>query len=180
MSNIEDFAKIYAVPLILGYRMLIGPVAQLALANLVALIAMRLEYLGIMRAIMPEDRDALRLRRCLSDHWRIWIGHFGGERADDHFSKSYAGQMASAPTDKVGPEHCNVQVTTLVLGQLCTHSFYSPIPVHFGGYDGVSLCQIWPPQPYLLDSGLVSTLDDQAVLWLHEAFARDTAPMPKH
>jgi hypothetical protein len=177
MSTIENWAMPYAVPLIRGESVTLIPYAQRALASLVCLIAMRLEFLGIMRAVPQSERDRLRHHLWPTDHWKIWIAHYGGTRQDDHFAKYYAAQMGSVPADKVGPEFCNAQVATLVIGQLCTHSFYSPV-IDFRGYEGITLCQIWPPNQFDLDIELLSSLDDKALLWLHEAFARESAPMP--
>jgi hypothetical protein len=71
-----------------------------------------------------------------------------------------------------------VQVATLVIGQLCAHSFYSPI-IDFQGYEGITIYQLWPPTCFDLANGLLPGLNDKHVLWLHEAFARESAPMPK-
>jgi hypothetical protein len=38
----------------------------------------------------------------------------------------------------VGLDYCNVRVSTLVMGKLCAHLFYSPI-IDFRGYEGISL-----------------------------------------
>jgi hypothetical protein len=177
MSTIENWAMPYAVPLILGKSIIFTVYAQRALASLLCLIAMRLEFLGIMRAVPQSERDWLRHNLWPTDHWKIWIAHYGGKRSDDHFAKYYAAQIGSAPTDKVGPEHCNAQVATLVIGQLCAHSFYSPV-IDFQGYEGINLYQLWPPVPFELDTGLLTSMNDKHVLWLHEAFARESAPMP--
>ena len=179
MSQIENLAKPYLSALILGQRAILSPFAQYAVACLIALIVMRVELLGgNIPAISPAERDHLRLRRWLSEHWHIWIVAFAGENQQDHFSKNYAAQLEPAPTDKVGPEHCNVQVSTLVMGQLCAHTFHSPV-VETGGYEGVSLYQLWPLSPLPIDTGYLAPLNDREVLWLHEAYARESTPMPR-
>jgi hypothetical protein len=71
-----------------------------------------------------------------------------------------------------------VQVATLVIGQLCAHSFYSPV-IDFQGYEGITLAQIAPPRRFDIDTDYLPTMSDKEVLWLHEAFARESAPMPK-
>jgi hypothetical protein len=158
---------------------MLAPFSQRAIASLVCLIAMRLEFLGIMRAVPQSERAWLRHHLWPSHDWKIWIARYSGQKSDDHFAKYYAAQMEPIPTDKVGPEYCNVQVATLVIGQLCAHSFYSPV-IDFGAYEGVRLYPLWPPQSsFDFDSSFFASLDDDHVLWLHEAFARASRPMPQ-
>jgi hypothetical protein len=178
MSGIENLAIPYIVPLIRGEASLLPPFGQYAVARLICLMAMRIEFLGSMRAVTQQERDWLRFTLWPTEHWKIWITKYAGKNHQDHFAKFHAAQMALIPTDKVGPEHCNAQVMTLVLGELCAHSFYSPI-IDFDGYEGVRVCQIWPAIPFEIDTAFLSSFDDKAVLWLHEAFAREATPMPK-
>jgi hypothetical protein len=177
MSSIEGFAKYAAVPLIQGRRTVLNISDQFSLAALLSLIAIRLPYLGIMRAVTLEDVDCLRHYREPSDNWKIWIANFRGNNLEDHSSKYYALQLDPLSTDEVGPEHCNAQVTTLVIGQLCAHIFYSPV-MDFSGYDGVELCSIWPPSDFDIDTRAIPVLDDRATLWLHETFARTMPHRP--
>jgi hypothetical protein len=171
MSTIESFAKQPAIPLIQGIDSLLTITDQFRLASLLCLISIRLQYLGIMRAVTVEDADWLRYYREPSPDWAIWITRFAGTNPDDHSARYYAIQLDPLSTDKVGPEYCNVQVATLVIGQLCAHLFYSPV-MQFFGYDGIELCQIWPQTGFDVDTQSFTGLDDRATLWLHETFAR--------
>jgi hypothetical protein len=54
----------------------------------------------------------VRFKRVPSDDWKIWIAEFHGDDGDQHWSRTYAAQVDSKPTDKVGPEFCNVRVTS--------------------------------------------------------------------
>jgi hypothetical protein len=175
MSVIEDYARGCATQLILGFPRLLGIGDQQSLASLLTLISMRQEFLGEMRAISDDERDWLRYYREPSIHWKIWISGFRGDDADEHWSRTYAAQLEPKPTDKVGPEHCNVRVTTLVMGKLCAHLFYSPV-IDFQGYEGVHLGQIWPLRYPWMDG---SALSGRETLFLHEAFAREALPMPR-
>ena len=119
MSGIEGFAKRFLVPLIDGENCLLSAFAQPSISALLCLIAMRLEFLGGgMRAITTEDHDWLRYYHEPSRDWKIWIAGFAGDRPEDHPARSYCVQLVSSPTATVGPEYCNMQVTTLVLGKL--------------------------------------------------------------
>jgi hypothetical protein len=96
--------------------------------------------------------------------------------------RSYGLQLVSGPTDAVGPEHCNMQVTTLVLGRLCVHLVYAPdLPLDQFEYEGLHLTCIWPPSRFLIDTSAMTGLSDRDVLWLHETFARSAPslqPLP--
>jgi hypothetical protein len=173
----EDCARPCGTRLILDSPQLMDLNDQTTIASLLTLIAMRLEFLGDMRAISNNERDWLRNHRQPSNDWKIWINRFGGDDAEEHWSRTYAAQIEPEPTDKVGPEHCNVRVTTLVIGKLCAHLFYSPI-IDFQGYEGIDLTQIWPRRHLYVDTSLLSVLSGKDTLFLHEAFARESPQMP--
>jgi hypothetical protein len=177
MSVMEDRARPCGTRLILDIPQLMDLNDQDAIASLLALITMRLEFLGLLRGISPQDRDWLRYYREPSNDWKIWIAAFGGDDGDQHWSRTYAAQLESKPTDKVGLEYCNVRVTTLVIGKLCAHLFYSPI-IDFQGYEGISLTQIWPRRNSYIDTSDLSVMSGRDALFLHEAFARESPPMP--
>lgn len=178
MSSIETLAIPYAEPLLRGNPALLDTFGQRALAGLLCLIAMRLEFLGRIITVTPSDHDGLRHRLWPTNDWKIWVARYGGEKPDENWSKACAIQVSSTPTDKVGLEYCNAKVTTLVIGQLCAHLFYSPV-IDFGGYEGITLAQIWPPRCFDIDTGWLPSISDKDLLWLHEAFARESPPMPK-
>jgi hypothetical protein len=71
MSMIEALAMPFAIPLIRGEPQLLTPFGQYAVAALISLIAMRLEFLGTMRAVSQAERDWLRRRYIPSTHWKI-------------------------------------------------------------------------------------------------------------
>ena len=173
MSLMEDYARPAATRLILDVPQLLDLANQDAVAALLTLISMRLEFLGDMRAIPAEERNWLRCHLEPSNDWKIWIATFGDDNWDEHWSRTYAAQLDSKPTDKVGPEYCNVRVTTLVIGKLCAHLFYSPV-IDFKGYEGVELAQIWPRQNAYVDTSDLPVRTGTEILFLHEAFARES------
>jgi hypothetical protein len=177
MSVMEGRARPCATRLILNVPQLMDLNDQDAIASLLTLITIRLEFLGDMRAISNHERDQLRIHREPTDEWKIWISAFGGDDGDEHWSRTYAAQLESKPTDKVGLEYCNVRVTTLVMGKLCAHLFYSPI-IDLPGYEGISLAQIWPRRNSYIDTSYLSVISGRDALFLHEAFARESPPMP--
>jgi hypothetical protein len=182
MSGIEGLAKRVAVPLILGHSPLLSPFGQFSLSAFLCLIGTRLEFLGDMRAIAAEDRDWLRYYREPSQHWKIWIAHFGGDDGDSHWSRTYAIQHVDrlSPPKKFGPDHCDTRISTLVIGRLCAHLVYSQDAefVRRFAYDGApELTQIWPPT-WFDTHAIATSLDGTSVLWLHETYARQARVAP--
>lgn len=177
MSLMEHRIRGCATRLILGLPQLLDLTDQDAIAGLLTLITMRLEFLGDLRAISGQERDWLRYYREPSKDWKIWISRFRGDDSDQHWSRTYAAQLEPEPTDKVGPEYCNVRVSTLVMGRLCAHLFYSPI-IDFKGYEGVNLAQLWPRQRFYIDTSELAALSGKETLFLHEAFARESPRCP--
>jgi hypothetical protein len=82
MSDIERLAKPYAVPIIADEFSILNPFGQRQLAALLCLIAMRMEFLGDMRAVTPQDQAWLHERREPSSNWKIWIARLADEQAD--------------------------------------------------------------------------------------------------
>jgi hypothetical protein len=112
-------------------------------------------------------------------HWKIWIAEFSGDDPDSHWSRYCAMQLESSPAAIFGADHCNTQVTTLVIGKFCAHIFCSTTLPDFQGYEGISLSQIWPPTYSYVDSRLIPSVNDEAVLWLHESMARTSLDNPR-
>jgi hypothetical protein len=178
MSNVESLAKNPTLPIIAGVPSVLDTFGQRLLAALLCLISMRMEFLGVMRAVSPQDRDWLRYYREPSDDWKIWIARLADEHADS-WARFYAAQLGPLPADKIGPEHCNVQVATMVIGKLCAHTFYSPdIDLSSYGYEGVRLTCIWPPGRFDIQTAHLPAFTNKTILWLHEAFARESRKPP--
>jgi hypothetical protein len=178
MSTIENAAMPYMERLVQGTPFLLNTLGQRQVAALLVLMTMRLEFLGTIRVIQQSERDWLHEHHWPTDNWKIWIGRYGGTRGDENWSRTWGGQFGPKPADKVGAEYCNVHVTTMVIGQLCAHLGYSSV-TDFPGYSGISLYQLWPPACFDLDTYDLPSMSDQDVLLLHEAFARQSKPMPE-
>jgi hypothetical protein len=152
---------------------------QRALAALLCLINMRLEFLGAFRAIPAWDREAIRKTGLPPAGWCIWLARFTGQKGEDLVSR-YCGMMAGelTPPEKIGPEYCNTQTTTLVIGKLCAHLFRSTF-VPFIEYDGARLTKIWPLTGYEIQSRFMPVISDVGVLSLAEALARTANETPR-
>ena len=178
MSQIEDEVIPVATSLINGELFQLDEISQRKLAAFLCLISMRLEFLGRMRAIPPSDRLYLREHHVPPVMWTIWITKYGGKRPDEHWSRYCGMQVGSTPADKVGPDYCNTQVTTLVIGQLCAHLF-SSTETPILGYEGVRLARIWPLTGLGINTQFLPSLNDSEVISLHEAFARESVPISR-
>jgi hypothetical protein len=172
MSLIETAAIKPMTPLIHGIDIPLRIDDQRALAALLCLINMRLEFLGDFRAIPASDRDAIRNTGLPPPGWCIWLAKFTGEKGEELVSR-YCAMMSGVltPPKDVGPELCNTQATTLVIGKLCAHLFRSSF-VPFIEYDGARLTKIWPLTGYDIQSRFMPTISDQAVVSLAESLAR--------
>jgi hypothetical protein len=61
----------------------------------------------------------------------------------------------------------------LAVGQFCAHVFSSTIiGEEFPGYDGIDLCQIWPPSQFAIEWRLAPAHDYPTLLALAEALGR--------
>jgi hypothetical protein len=177
MSRIENAAIGPTAPLILNQPFLLDTISQRLLVSFLCLMSMRLEFLGTMRAVPQADREWLMHNFQPTRSWKIWIARYGGENSGQHFSRYCGMQAASSPPEKVGDAYCNTQVTTFVIGQLCAHLYSSTI-VALPVYEGIRLTEVWPPRRFDIDTGELPVLSDEAVLWLHEAVARESPSPP--
>lgn len=180
MSTIESSSAPILTALVQNKSILLDTAYQRKLAALLCLISMRLECISGATSIPQSDKDWLRNQLQPSFPWKIWVAKYVGSNAEEHWSRFCPMQIMSAPTTEIGADYCNMQVTTLVMGSLCAHIFSSTIWPNFQGYEGVHLTQIWPPTHRYINSGLMPSVDDKVVLWLHEAIARESKAAPEH
>jgi len=178
MSRIENNAISVGTKLIKGDEFLLDTEGQRKLAAFLCLMAMRLEFLGRMRAIPPSDRVFLKDHGEPPGLWTIWIAGYRGENADEHWSRYCGMQIGSTPAEKVGPDYCNTQVTTMVIGKLCAHLF-SSTETPILGYEGIRLMRVWPLTDLDMNTRFLPTIPENAILWLHEALARESTPISK-
>lgn len=179
MSNIEGAAIKPLTPLIHGIDIPVRMAEQRAIAALLCLINMRLEFLGAFRAIPASDRRELRKTSLPPSGWCIWLARFTGEKGEELVSR-YCGMMAGelTPPKDIGPEHCNTQATTLVIGKICAHLFRSTF-VPFIEYDGARLTKIWPLTGFDIQSQFMPTISNAGVVSLAETLARAANETPQ-
>jgi hypothetical protein len=176
MEPMETSARPAITKLMLGEPFLFDALNQRLVAAFLCLASMRLERGGKTgRAIPNSDIEHLKTKREPPLAWHIWITRFSGI-TDGYFSAHTAmqrGKLSSGlPT---GPEYCNEQVSTFIVGRLCAHLFSSTIR-DFDGYEGIAQTRIWPPSGLNVDSRFIPSITWMEVNDLHEAVARDGNP----
>jgi hypothetical protein len=173
MSRLEEYALPIIEPLVLNQPQLIDLPGQLALASVLALVSTRIEFTARgMRTIPREELDKIRLGGLPSRNWRVWIARFIGPDLKDYRYNYTAMQIADDPSAAFGAEHCNTQVTTLIIGQLYVHMLFSTVWPNFQGYEGVELTQIWPPAGAYIEARLLPPMDETHGILLHETISR--------
>lgn len=175
MRHIEEAVIPVMTPLLRGDPCLLDSTAQKELAAFLCLVSMRVERASGIPSIPEGDREWLKAHRAPPAHWKIWLARYEGTYQID---QNYSGMhIASAPNLPTGIEHCNAQVTTLVIGHLCSHLFSCVEWANFRGYEGIELRQIWPLTQPNIQVALLPVIAEGRVQWLHEAIARESAPI---
>lgn len=176
MSRIEGAAKPVALSLMQGRPILLGIAEQMLLASLLCLITVRNEFSALAAIAVPAEERAW-LRTQLTPpwkNWKIWIARYVGARLNEHWVLHYPMHIDSEPGAETGPHKTNTQTTTLVIGQLCAHVFSSTIiGEDFPGYEGINLCQIWPPSQFGIEWRSVPAYGEPALFALAEALGRE-------
>jgi hypothetical protein len=173
MSRLEQANIPKMSSLILDRPALLRPIDQWLLAALICLITIRIEFTDPqMQGIPADDRKTLMN----SGHppfnsWRIWIARYVGMHPEDHWSRHFGMQVVSSPEHAFRPPKCNTQVSTMVIGKLCTHAISSSVMTVPEGYTGVSLTRIWPPICFDIETSSLPTLNEAEVIHLHESLA---------
>jgi hypothetical protein len=177
MSVIESAVAPHVTPLILGQPHLLDTFGQRMLATFLCLVAIRFGFITHPPIAVPKaERDWLRLQHEPPSNWSIWIARYTDENPEEQWARAYGMQGGTSPIapEKIGLGYCNTYVATLVTGKLCAHVFRSTLWTEFGGYEGIHLTRVWPQRKFDIDSRFLPPVDEKALLWLHEAMARET------
>jgi hypothetical protein len=189
MSQIESNAKEALIPLLQGlpfandaaaHRFMLNAWGQRAIASLLCLITMRVEYTHMAtQAATDQDRRWIRETLEPPPMWKVWIARYVGDAPGAHWCRHYGLQLVSSP-DELVPHHvCDTQATTYVMGQLCAHVFGSTTIPTFEGYTGQGLCCLWPLTGWDIDCRFLPAIKDKGVLSLSEALAREIPAIPE-
>jgi hypothetical protein len=176
MRHIEEAAMPIVQPLLAGVACSLDTDYQRILAAFLCLVVMRIEAGSKLKSIPAEDRYWLMNHSEPPSHWKIWIAQYYGEPLNDQ--RYTAMQIASSKDVQASEEHCNSQVTTLTIGNLCAHLFSSTNWLDFGGYEGAELTMIWPVSTRVIDTWRIEGVTQDEIPWLHEAVARTVPHIP--
>jgi hypothetical protein len=178
MSRIENNAKPCATPLFQGIEHIFDLKSQRAIAALLCLITIRAEFTELSTvSITDADRTWLREKLEPPPLWQIWIARYIGDQPESHWFRHYGMQIVSTPDEAAEPGGCNTQTSTMVLGQLCAHTFSSSVFPEFSGYKA-TLFKIWPISGYDINTAVLPRMGDDDVISLSEALARGMKPIP--
>jgi hypothetical protein len=119
MSDLQEAAKPYLVPMLEGKRVSLHRKAQKIVAAWAAMTAMTAEYLNEQMVAVPQsDRDHLRKTSQVPKYWRIWIGRYersGGKKRFWHNAMALTEQKVEGAAI-FAPSPSNSQTTAMCLG----------------------------------------------------------------
>ncbi len=181
MSRLQEAAKPFLVPLLLGHATSLHRRAQKVIATWVAMKVMVDEHVRrAMIAIPYAEREYLRTKLIVPPHWRIWLGRHARRdhplfthRVMDFVATKEEFDRRGGPSARA---EGNTQTSTICLGEhliifvMSSETAWSlirryriPAPI------GSDLTQIWPietsrvpwpPSRTLLDAGIALLADD--------------------
>jgi hypothetical protein len=181
MSQIQETAKPYIIPLLKGMPVAFSRDSQTILATWITMMVMVAEHLNAeMVSISAADRHWFRTNQEPLPNWRIWIGH---RAAITHplFSHSVMSFAAEQEIRRLGlnaAEAANTQTLTILLGKhLLIHVMSSAVasniirmwrlPLEIAS----SLVEIWPVRyQYAAWPPVGAALRDPAIKRLEEHF----------
>ncbi len=165
LSEIQNSAKPFLIPLIEGKKCVLGKIAQERVAAWCAMATMTAEYIDpdpTSIAVPQRDRDWLMANGTAPPGWKIWIGRYQRHKWVGRWIHMtlpiLEGKEIPAPEDKK-PLLPNSQITTFTVGQLYVHVMSSTIPNMFDGWRwgwgpapqaGRLLAQIHPPKESMI------------------------------
>jgi hypothetical protein len=178
MSRIAEAAKETAVPLILGQSLNLTTYHQRELARWFTLMTMMVEFTSpATAALTSDDRRYLKDRLDPPPIFKMWIGRYSGTRPEQHWCRHVGMNMSLTPEGSGDPYRCNTQVTTIVIGALCIHTYSSTVDPNFPGYAGAPLEQVWPVQEQSISWPPLIGLGDDRIVALAESLAAQTIPV---
>jgi hypothetical protein len=151
MSRLQEKAKPYLLPLVLGQTTAMDVTAQGIVAAWVAMTVMVAEYFNpSMAAVSYAQRRHLCSNKTVPPNWKIWIGHYVRGTWPPylvHNPLPISSAQHRIRKTETGAPRPNTQTTALVVGQLYIFAASSATDV-FDRWEvpgeGVKLAQIWP------------------------------------
>jgi hypothetical protein len=181
MSQLQEAAKPYLVPILTGNTVTLHRNGQTTLAAWTAMMVMVAEHLNEqMVAIPTSDRKWLRSKIRPPSHWRIWIGRHD-RTSHPLFTHNVLSFAFEKEIQRIGLEAAvpvNAQTSTILLGQhLLIHVMSSAVARNIvrrwqlPAALAPSLVQIWPiTRPAVTWPPQGGVLRDTAIVFLADHF----------
>lgn len=140
LSEIQNRAKPYLIPLITGQRVALGKEAQEHIATWCAMATMTAEFIDrdpTTIAVPQADRDWLGNNRTAPPGWRIWLAHYQRHKWPVQWVHLTLPILAAKDIPENAAETFvlpNTQVTTFVVGNLFVHVMSSTDVDNIGGW----------------------------------------------
>lgn len=174
MKAIEDTAQPVLTPLLLGQRQELSPQAKAAVAEWVALKTFIGQYtLPDKIFLTAEDRAAFFQNRQLHNIWKIWLGHYTGDKGNARFGVTHFKYHSSIDKQLNIPAGDNMMISNFVGGALYISvlSGRHPLLSDFGPkmMASQSLVQIYPAakNPTYFPPPL--SMGDRELIWMMNA-----------
>lgn len=177
LSQIQERAKPYLIPLIRGEAAVLGPDAQRAVAAWCAMATMTGEYIDrdpTAIAVSQADRDHLMAHQEAPPGWRVWIARYVPHRWPGrwlHFTVPIleGSDVSGDPDNRLRP--VNTQSTTFVIGELTVHSLSSASQPIVDRWQ-------WPPDSRLnWLAPRISPLRESMLAWPPDSLRDDEADL---
>lgn len=154
MSDLQQSAKPFLVPMLEGRSTVLNRKAQKIVAAWITMTAMTAEFLDDeMVAVSQEDRDCLRVTGKTPRFWRIWISRYDGKKVSCRFHH-HVFALTDQEVEGIDPYAYappNSQTTTIGFGDhFMVHLMSSEVGWsvvrRFNFHPGIkpNLIQIWP------------------------------------
>jgi len=159
MSEMEEAAKPFLLPLFEANKIVLDTKAQKALAFWIAVKTMVAEYFLPKTAAIPvnEREFAWKNKQPPLSNWAIWLAQYDGDGINKAIWRHHSWRMTWMPPGTQGllPRSTidntvarKTQATTFVIGRLFIHAISSAEAGAVGGFNGpvaTKLVRLWPP-----------------------------------
>lgn len=178
MSRLEQEAKPIIVELLKGNVIALDKTKQELLSRWIMLVNIMIEYTDVKTMAIPQEDKELIMNGKLPHGWKIWICYSHSKKWDFSF-RHHGAKILSQQDYENGreiPEQCNVQFTTIGIGDMYIHAikscedFYNPTIVNYEEKGLIQICPYIRDIPITLRQHYIS---DEAAEIIPDLFVND-------
>jgi hypothetical protein len=178
MNKLEEAARPYLTPLILGQTLMIEPAAQCVISEWIALKAMVMSFDTVtLSSPIPEEAcHSFKETLTLGSGWDIWIGYYAGAALRAHYASRTLYESVNLPGEPVTiptVNDRNTYVLVLVIGKLFIHAGWSALnlfPQHTHNQLAPSLLPLWPLRDRPIGWPAITGLTDEQAVEIFNLF----------